>query len=316
MTGTLGIQIFVACHKPTCVLDNCLLVPIQVGAALTDTNYEGMRQDDEGSNISEKNPQYCELTAQYWAWKNTDCEYYGFFHYRRYLSFAELYPVDLDGTLKIGKNRCPYIELDDIRADLTAYRLESDWMERQIRQYDLITVLRERINTTVYRQYCQYHKQEYLDRILDILKRKYPEYAVAADEYMNSKEIYYMNMYIMKKELFCQYMTWLFDLLTVFERMYKEEEQVLEPRMMGYLAERLFGIFYLQQRKSGIKCAEAPYLKFYCTDKKPGNMPADNVRVFHLKPFHIQIKIDMRKLNRLFPAGSRRRILLRGIFLR
>ena len=36
MTGTEGIQIYVACHKPTCVLDNRLLVPVQVGAALTD----------------------------------------------------------------------------------------------------------------------------------------------------------------------------------------------------------------------------------------------------------------------------------------
>lgn len=111
MTGTEGIQIYVACHKPTCVLDNRLLVPVQVGAALTDIRYDGMRQDNEGEHISEKNPQYCELTAQYWAWKNTDCEYYGFFHYRRYLSFAEIYPVEADGKIKKGRNRCPYIEL-------------------------------------------------------------------------------------------------------------------------------------------------------------------------------------------------------------
>ena len=78
MTGTEGIQIYVACHKPTWVLDNRLLVPVQVGAALTDARYAGMRQDNEGEHISEKNAQYCELTAQYWAWKNTDCEYYGF----------------------------------------------------------------------------------------------------------------------------------------------------------------------------------------------------------------------------------------------
>ena len=263
MTGTEGIQIYVACHKPTCVLDNRLLVPVQVGAALTDIRYDGMRQDNEGEHISEKNPQYCELTAQYWAWKNTDCEYYGFFHYRRYLSFAEIYPVEADGKMNNGKNRCPYIELDDIREDLTAYKLDEDWMEEQIRQYDLLTVLRERINTTVYRQYCQYHSQNYLDLVLEILKKKYPEYGAAADAYMNSKEIYYMNMYIMKKPLFFQYMSWLFDILTEFEEEYEAGGQSLEPRMMGYLAERLFGVFYLYQRTNGVKCAEAPYLKFY-----------------------------------------------------
>ena len=48
-----------------------------------------MLHDDEGENISDKNPMYCELTAQYWAWKNLDADYYGFCHYRRYFNFSD-----------------------------------------------------------------------------------------------------------------------------------------------------------------------------------------------------------------------------------
>ena len=44
--------------------------------------------DNDGENISSKNPMYCELTAQYWAWKNADADYYGFCHYRRYFDFT------------------------------------------------------------------------------------------------------------------------------------------------------------------------------------------------------------------------------------
>ena len=76
------IRIFIACHKPTYVPENPIFYPVQVGTALMEKRLEHMAyRDNEGDNISGKNPDYCELTAQYWAWKNIDCDYYGFFHY-------------------------------------------------------------------------------------------------------------------------------------------------------------------------------------------------------------------------------------------
>lgn len=49
---------------------------------------QDMMADNTGDNISFKNKSYCELTTQYWAWKNVEAEYYGFCHYRRYFSFS------------------------------------------------------------------------------------------------------------------------------------------------------------------------------------------------------------------------------------
>ena len=45
-------------------------------------------RDDAGENISAKNPQFCELTAQYWVWRNAcaDCANVGFVHYNRAMS--------------------------------------------------------------------------------------------------------------------------------------------------------------------------------------------------------------------------------------
>lgn len=83
-----NIKIYVVCHKPSYVPPNPYLYPIQVGTALAKEALEGMLHDNEGDNISKKNKSYCELTAQYWAWKNEEADYYGFFHYRRYFSFV------------------------------------------------------------------------------------------------------------------------------------------------------------------------------------------------------------------------------------
>ena len=74
--------IIVAAHKRYTMPADSLYLPLQVGAeGKSDIGY---RKDNEGENISEKNPYYCELTGLYWAWKNLECEYLGLAHYRRH----------------------------------------------------------------------------------------------------------------------------------------------------------------------------------------------------------------------------------------
>ena len=77
-------KILVACHKKTKTPFESVYLPIQVGAAGNDPI--GFARDDNGDNISDKNPMYCELTGLYWAWKNLSCDYLGLVHYRRYFS--------------------------------------------------------------------------------------------------------------------------------------------------------------------------------------------------------------------------------------
>ena len=84
------VVVLTAAHKSFDQLGLEGYLPVQVGAALAAQDL-GFQRDDEGDNISEKNPQYCELTAQYWAWKNlTDAQIMGLVHYRRYFT-TDLY---------------------------------------------------------------------------------------------------------------------------------------------------------------------------------------------------------------------------------
>ena len=301
--------IFIACHKPCYIPDVSCFYPVRVGAELHKEPIEGMQDDNEGENISSLNPDYCELTAQYWAWKNTDCEYYGFFHYRRFLAFDKVCELDDRGSL--NEKLTPYIELDHSWDDLSAYKIDTEHIQTVIHKYDILTVCREHINTSVYEQFARYHRAFFLDEAIRIIRKLYPEYTDAADSYMSSRYIYYMNMYIMRQDVFRTYMDWLFGILSELDRSLGGEQR--EPRLMGFIAERLFGIFYTYKISHGAKCAELRYIKFYNTDPDAPQSETE-FREFELGGF--KLKVDMRKLNRLFPAGSRRRRWLRGMVLK
>lgn len=77
-------------------------LPVLVGTA---KNYEPgieYQRDDEGENISAKNPNYNELTAVYWAWKNLkDVDAVGLVHYRRFLFDKK--PYSLNNVVSIDK---------------------------------------------------------------------------------------------------------------------------------------------------------------------------------------------------------------------
>ena len=78
----MDIKIAIAYHKPSVLLQEKYFLPIHVGKALSNQDLH-IQGDDEGDNISSKNPLYCELTGLYWLWKNTSADYKGLMHYRR-----------------------------------------------------------------------------------------------------------------------------------------------------------------------------------------------------------------------------------------
>ena len=78
--NNLNVKIFLSYHKPSALLKSDIFVPIHVGRAIKRERSdfenrwlsEHLMGDDVGINISKKNLHFCELTAQYWVWKNYD----------------------------------------------------------------------------------------------------------------------------------------------------------------------------------------------------------------------------------------------------
>ncbi|KFJ07426.1 glycosyltransferase, group 2 family protein [Bifidobacterium tsurumiense] len=239
------INLFVSCHKlDTHIPDNDLLVPVQVGSALTTTHSSAFQRDDQGKNISDQNRSYCELTAQYWAYMNVDADYYGFLHYRRYFNFSEK-------TLPTHQE--PFIFGDVVFDDNSDRILEEiafneALMRRIIESNDFIAPepIEALEKTTVYEQYkhAAGHHIEDFDTVLSLIRTRYPEIWPSAQKYVNQTKVYACNMFVMKRDIFKKYSAFLFDILDRHEHLRDITHYApIDRRVSGYLGERICGIY-------------------------------------------------------------------------
>jgi lipopolysaccharide biosynthesis glycosyltransferase/glycosyltransferase involved in cell wall biosynthesis len=244
------IRIFVTAHKDVDTFRGNILQPVQVGMAQPRKRLLWAYQDDEGDNIADLNAYFCELTTQYWAWKNVDAQYYGFCHYRRYFDFSPKKHVE---------NACGEVMDGRINwASQARYRLHDDEIAAAIEGYDIVTTgikdLRkfpERY-ASAYDHYrrAPYLKIQHLDRVIDILKADYPEYAEDADAYLSGHETCFCNMYVMRREYFQRYCAWMFPLLMKFAAEWDTSLLSQEAlRTPGHLSERLFNIWLIHEKR-------------------------------------------------------------------
>lgn len=218
-----NILIYIASHKryefPK--LEN--YVPIQVGAALNENRF-GYQIDCEGINISEKNPYYCELTALYWIWKNSNVENVGLVHYRRY--FCSNLNKRKDSIVSTSSF------LNDLEQADIILPMPFVWKKYTCSEY-----------------YCrEAGREKDLQLVRKILVSNYEEYVETFDEVMNGNSASYCNMFVCKKELLDQYCTWLFDVLEKVEsKIDMSGYNQMEARVFGYLSELLLNVWCIKQ---------------------------------------------------------------------
>lgn len=172
------LAIYISCSatndKPTFPF----LYNIYAGAALNNNTIDSdTLKDNIGDNISEKNPYYCELTVHYYAWKNTNADYLGFFHSRRYISFNRQNLVDKSySKRKLPK---PYIVKDFPTKEL----LEKNGYDKEniislLKIYPIIGVIPEKMPETTYEHLIRTQKNGKTEfkLIEEKLKLNYPEF--------------------------------------------------------------------------------------------------------------------------------------------
>ena len=290
------IKLFVSVFKSSAERWDDIIAPVSAGACLYGENDPRLELcDDAGENISAKNPQYCELTVQYWAWKNCDFEFGGLMHQRRYFDFSDTSPYAFDNN---RRNRKTYRIFDEPDAE-TLKKLRADYgtISSLMKRYRIIAPLSENLYQTVRRYYDRNDRRDFddLSLLYDIIIEKYPEYRESAGRYLDQTYSYFCNMFVMDRELFCDYSSWLFAILEEYEK--RKPAQLFYPREQGKLAERLFGIYMTHVKFRGdIPWAELPRAHFSSIN----GMTEKN------------LSFD-KGLYRLCPPGSRRRGILRRL---
>lgn len=172
--------------------------------------------DNAGEHISEKNPNYCEMTAFYWIWKNAlknPEDYVGVYHYRRSLDISE---NDLKGMEKNGVDVVlpyPLIHLPDIREHHTRYVKEEDW-----------------------------------EAALAALQEIHPEYADRYEEIFSQPYFYNYNLILAKERVFADYCAWLFPVLFRTEELSKPKGKERRDRYLAYMSESLFTFYFLHHQ--------------------------------------------------------------------
>lgn len=246
------IKIYVATRTRVAVPQCDAISLLQVGTAQAPEKLPHMLHDDSGDSISSLNAMYCELTAQYWAWKNADADYYGFCHYRRYFDFSGVPHQAND----YGEIMVDFID----EAAARRYGLDDESIKRQVIGWDVITSPVNNVKAMGgYHSLIQHYAGNDHLRVGDlrlmyeILCKNYPDYREDADAVLHGDKGSFCNMFIMKKEIFRQYCQWLFPLLQKFTALWDASTADIERlRTPGHLAERLLNIFLCHhQRTSG-----------------------------------------------------------------
>ncbi|HCS74565.1 MAG TPA: hypothetical protein DIW17_11915 [Clostridiales bacterium] len=294
------------------LINNSIYCHIRCGA-ICDKSTSALQGDDTGHNISEKRIPFCELTVQYWAWKNHKADYFGLCHYRRYLSFSETeYPQTDRGVVAEAR-------LDAMSARKYAL-LDEHRMRKIITTYDVLVAKSfsaEELKSprpphkTVYEVWLKQItlvEKKAVDLTIQLIKEMYPQYYMAAIEYLSSNNYRGYNCYIMRHELFSQMCEFQFDILFELEKRLDMSGYTGNmQRTPAYMGELLYGVFmYWLQKKGHYKIKELQLVFFQNTEAvktstiiKPGEDKGISMA------FNINFKNTLKKIARSISPAYR-----------
>ncbi|WP_151813786.1 DUF4422 domain-containing protein [Acinetobacter ursingii] len=222
-------EIYIATHKAYDFPKIDGYIPIHVGKALTDLDL-GIIGDNTGDHISELNPNFCELTALYWMWKNSDADILGLVHYRRYfesknnvgkiLTFDEFNIKNIGNKIFLIKQEKLYVEKFNIKIP---------------------------VNTAI--QYKFNHISGDWKVLESVISDLYPNYIESFIKISRDFKISFYNMFLGNRVFLVEYAEWLFSILfELSKRINISKYNSYQSRIYGFISERLLNVFVYHHR--------------------------------------------------------------------
>lgn len=217
-------EIYIATHKDYSFPQIAGYIPIHVGKDLTDLNL-GIIGDNTGDNISSLNPNFCELTALYWMWKNSSADYLGLIHYRRFFS--------IDGVKHISIEK-----IEEMMSSNTVVLAEL----LKFKKYKFFKY-------SVENHYKGFLVAKDWDILKEVVNELYPEYIFSFEKIARGNELAAYNMFIGSKSFVNSYCKWLFSILfEVRKRVDLKNHTDYQLRIFGFMSERLLHIYVDKHR--------------------------------------------------------------------
>lgn len=232
--------ILVCCHKDDYFYNGENFLPIHVGKAISNININ-IQGDDTGNSISTRNPNYCELTAHYWYWKNCKhSKYVGLNHYRRYFDFKSRLPYGSSYTI-----------FPEVNSDTFSLAIPN--LDSMFRDTDIILPKRIVYPFSLTDDYKFCHISDDLEIMKQVVSELYPDYLPAYTDVMDkNNQLAHYNMFITTRDVFNEYSNWLFNILFEVEQRVKVSGYPVQARIFGYMSERLLNV-YVHHNKLNIK---------------------------------------------------------------
>ena len=226
----IDCKIYVVTHRQYPIQQDKLYRTLTVGRC----RIENALSEQDGECITQYNDRINELTGLYWMWKNTESQYIGLSHYRRFFYDEE------------KKDRLDINGIEDIFLDGTDIILTIP-VELHWRIYDKSVY--ENISGSVGENLAKQGR----DVIRGLLQERQPEYADIFDSVLNGNRMYVCNMFVTRREILDRYCDWLFSFITnAADRVNVDNLSYIQKRVIGYYGEVLPTV-WLQKQDLSIK---------------------------------------------------------------